>query len=249
MTLAPSPPMPASLAEGDVHVWRIDLDAGAADHRLWAALSPDEVARAARFHFERDRARFVVARAALRRILEDYLGTGPAAIAFVYGSHGKPALARPWSESGVCFNLSHSQEVGLCAVTRDRRIGVDVERIRPLDDMQYLAGRVFSASERAALHRLPPSARLAGFFNAWTRKEAFIKALGEGLSHPLERFDVTLAPDVPARIERIDGDPRRAARWALCAVEVDDEHVGAVAVEAPPPALQLRRWPEDLGAG
>ena len=234
----------------EVHVWRIGLDAGC-DHRHWAMLSPDEVTRASRFRFERDRIRFVVAHAALRQILANYLGATPAQLTFVYGQHGKPALDYPWSRHGVRFNLSHSHGLGLCAVTRAYEIGVDVERIRPLDNLEDLARRVFSARELDALRRIPESGRVVGFFNAWTRKEAFIKALGEGFSHPLRGFDVSLEPDLPARLERVDGDPALAARWTLAAVEVDGDHAAAVVVEAPAPQLELvrRRWPQDLPRG
>ena len=226
-----------------MHVWRIALDRGDGDS-LRSGLSSDELARAARFHFERDRTRFSVARAALREILAHYLGASPAEIAFVYGDHGKPALAPP--DGDLRFNLSHSHDLALCAVARGREVGVDVERIRELDDLEELSRRVFSAREQAALRRLPEPNRLAGFFTAWARKEAFIKALGEGLSHPLERFDVSLEPDRPARLERIDGDAERAARWTLAAVEVEAGHTAALVVEAPDLRLVARRWPEDL---
>jgi len=199
-------PVAEVIGDDEVHVWRIALDRGDGDS-LRARLSSDELARAARFHFERDRTRFLVARAALREILAHYLGASPAEIAFVYGDHGKPALAPPHGD--LRFNLSHSHGLALCAVTRGREVGVDVERIRELDDLEDLARSVFSARELAALHRLPEPGLLAGFFTGWTRKEAFIKALGEGLSHPLKRFDVSLEPGRPARLERIDGNAAR----------------------------------------
>jgi len=131
-------------------------------------------------------------------------------------------------------------------VTWGREVGVDVERVRPLDDLETLAERVFSRRERETLQRLTGPQRLNGFFNAWTRKEAFIKALGEGLSHPLDRFDVSLAPTAPPRLERIDGDPMRAARWWLSAVAVDAVHAAALVVEGRDVTLLGRRWPQDL---
>jgi 4'-phosphopantetheinyl transferase len=233
----------AVIAEGEVHLWRIALDRQDA-HDLRRVLAPDELARADRFVFERDRRRFVVARAALRYTLADYLGVSPEAVGFEYGAHGKPALAASWPD--VRFNLSHSDELALCAVTRGREIGVDVEHTHPLQDLEGLAERVFSRRERARLSALRGGDKLTGFFNAWTRKEAFIKALGEGLSHPLDRFDVSLAPRAPARLERIDGDAARAARWSLAAAEVDAGYTAAVVVDGGGFTLQARRWPEDL---
>jgi 4'-phosphopantetheinyl transferase len=235
-------PVAGALGEDEVHVWRIALDCGGGDS-LRSRLSSDELARAARFHFERDRTRFSVARAALREILAHYLGTGPAEIAFVYGDHGKPALA-PYGD--LHFNLSHSHDLALCAVTRGREVGVDVERIRELDDLEGIATATFSQRERETLAQLAGPERLAGFFNAWTRKEAFVKALGEGLSHPLDRFDVSLAPTARPRLERIDGDSTRAARWSLAAVVIDAAHAAAVVVEGRGLTLVARRWPEDL---
>ena len=186
----------------------------------------------------------MVAHATLRHILAGYLGVAPADLVFVTSGHGKPSL----TPSALRFNLSHSHGIGLCAVTLGREVGVDVEGIRPLDDLEDLAERVFSARERAALHSLAGTERVSGFFTAWARKEAFIKALGEGLSHPLDRFDVTLTPGAPARVERVDGDALAAARWSLFPVTIDPGYAAAVAVEARGLTLVQRRWPEDLAA-
>lgn len=236
-----------ALAADHVHVWHIALAQGHGEvRRLSALLSPDEAERAARFHFERDRRRFAVGRAALREILAEYAGVPAADLRFAYAAHGKPALTAPRSAAGLRFNLSHSDEVGLCAVSLRREIGIDVERIRPLDDLDQLADQLFSPRERAALGRLTGPARVAGFFNAWTRKEAFVKALGEGLSHPLERFDVSLAPDAPARLERIDGDAERASRWWLSAVDAGGEYTAAVVVRGGGAVLVRQQWPDDL---
>ena len=237
---------PTAIGEGEVHVWRIDLDQ-AGEHGLRTVLAPDELARAARFHFEHDRTRFVVARAALRHILADYVGMLPSDIAFVYGEHGKPALSPPRAD--IRFNLSHSHGIGLCAVTRGCEVGVDVERVRPLDDLENLAERLFSQREREALQRLAGPQKLNGFFNAWTRKEAFIKALGKGFSHPLDRFDVSLAPTARPRLERIDGDRARAARWSLRAVDIDAEYAAAVVVEGRVVKLVERHWPHLAATG
>jgi 4'-phosphopantetheinyl transferase len=232
-----------SLAADEVHVWRLDLD-DAVETAVRAVLSPDELARAARFHFERDRRRFVSARAALRHILGGYLGLPPARLAFVYSHHGKPSLPAPWSE--LRFNLSHSHRIGLCAVTAGHEVGVDVERLRPLEDVEGLAERVFSPRERAALRSLEGGEKLRGFFTGWARKEAFIKALGEGLSHPLDRFDVPLTLGTPTRLERIDGDSVAAERWSLLPVAIDGGYSAAVVIQACNVRLVQRRWPDDV---
>lgn len=217
-----------------VDVWATALDRAPADvAALHAGLDDAEAARASRFHFAHDARRFVVARAILRELLGAYLGVAPAAVRLVYGARDKPALAPPLDAAGVQFNVSHSGEIALYAVGRHRRIGVDVERVRPLDDLAGLAGRNFSRAECAALFALPPARRPAAFFACWTRKEAYVKALGEGLAHPLDAFTVAFADGAPARIVDIAGDADAAARWTLAAVDVGTGYAAAVAVEGP----------------
>lgn len=237
---------PLALAADTVHVWRLDLEPEAAARSgLWAVLDADEAARAAAFVFERDRDRFVAAHALLRQILGAYLGAPAADLGFVHGPHGKPALASPWSASDLRFNLSHSQAVGLCAVTRGHDLGVDVEGIRELDDLEALAERVCSARERAALDRLSGPARRSAFFHVWARKEAFVKALGEGLSYPIERVDVALAPTVPARLEGRARDARGEGHWWVLDVPVDTGYAAALVVGGRRVTLSVRRWPDD----
>jgi 4'-phosphopantetheinyl transferase len=168
----------------------LDADAGAAA----ALLSADERQRAARFVFERDRRRYAAARARLRQLLGERLGVAPESLQFVYSPHGKPALARRPGQRDLRFNLSHCGDVAAYAFAEGREVGVDVEAVRPLPGADEVAMRFFSHRERAAYLRLAASARPQGFFDCWTRKEAFVKALGHGLSHPLEAFDVSLTP-------------------------------------------------------
>jgi len=158
------------------------------------SLVPDERQRAERFRFERDRRRFIVAHGVLRDILGRYLKCSPAQVSFSYNQYGKPALAQESEAIGLRFNMSHSHEVALYALTRAREVGVDVELLREDFASLEIAERFFSRSEVALLNSLAPELRTDGFFNCWTRKEAYIKALGEGLSHPLDRFAVSLAP-------------------------------------------------------
>jgi 4'-phosphopantetheinyl transferase len=226
-----------------VDVWATALDRGpAAIERLRAALDEAERARAARFHFERDARRFVVARAVLRDVLSAYLGVPPTDVRFVYGARDKPALAPPLAASGLRFNVSHAGEIALYAVGLRRQIGVDVEQVRALDDLAALAERNFSRAERAALFALPPEQRPVAFFACWTRKEAYVKALGDGLAHPLDAFTVAFAPASPARIVDIAGDTRAASQWTLAALDVAPGHEAAVAIDAPVTVTMRGFW-------
>jgi 4'-phosphopantetheinyl transferase len=232
-----------ALGEDHVHVWRVDLGASPAQLRsLWGVLDGAEKARAERFHFARDRARFVAGRGTLRVILARYLDRDPAGIVLVYGSHGKPALAPSGDGARISFNLSHSGDLALLAVCLERRIGIDLEQIRPAVAGEDIARRVFSPRENAALDALPPEHRLAAFFHCWTRKEAFVKASGEGLALPLDHFDVSLAPGEPAVLLRTAPDPTEARRWSLVALDAGPGHAAALAVEMPPPRVQCRPW-------
>ncbi|MEZ4512088.1 MAG: 4'-phosphopantetheinyl transferase superfamily protein [Chloroflexota bacterium] len=203
------PPAELGLADDEVHVWRVGLERPF--DTFWPLLSAAEQARAERFHFARDRRRYTVGRGTVRTVLAKYLGVDPASLVLDVTKFGKPFLVN----HALHFNLSHSQEVGLLAVCRSSVVGVDVEEKRPLSDLHSLAAHVFSPVELQTLHALPPAQQPGGFFNAWTRKEAFIKAIGEGFSYPLKEFDVTLAPGDPAAIVQVQGSTEEAATWSL----------------------------------
>ena len=179
------------------------------------ALAPAERERAARFHFPRDRNRFIAGRGALRQILGRYLQTDPIKLQFTYGPHGKPALAQGAEESGLQFNLAHSGGLALLAVTRSGKIGVDLERVRALKDAEGLVTRFFCPREIAAFQGLPEDQKPAAFFNLWTRKEAWLKAIGEGIGHSLNRVEVSFLPGEPARLLTLPEGPHAAARWNL----------------------------------
>jgi 4'-phosphopantetheinyl transferase len=206
-------------------------------------LSEDEGARAARFYFQKDREHFIVARGLLRSILGRYLDSEPSTLRFSYSNYGKPALVGA-EEAALRFNLSHSGGLALLAVTRGREIGVDLERVRPdfVDDQ--IAERFFSPREVARLRALPPGVQLEAFFTCWTRKESYIKAHGEGLSLPLDGFDVTLTPGEPAALLSTRGDLREAALWSLRALHPWPGYVAALAVEGHDWQLKTWRWPE-----
>jgi len=232
----PAPPAKLDLGDSEVHVWRASLDASPdAQQQLEQLLSAEERARAVRFHFQKDRSHYMAGRGLLRRILARYLQTGPAELRFTLNAFGRPELSAPPGPPSLRFNLSHSRGLALFAVTRHRQIGIDLEFIRPDFATEDVAGRFFSPREVAALRELPVEARTEAFFNCWTRKEAFIKARGEGLSIPLDSFDVTLAPgDAPALL-RSQHDPQAASRWSIWALHPGPGYAAALAVEG-------KRW-------
>lgn len=231
-----SPPSSLTLQPGEVHVWRLVLDQPL-EHFL-AQLQPDEIARANRFYFERDHKRFVIARGFLRLLLGRYLAGDPARLVFSYGEYGKPSLE---SERVLRFNMSHSHEMALYALTEGREIGVDVERVRADFTSDDIARRFFSPFEVASLDALPIAERVDGFFRCWTRKEAYIKATGRGLSQGLDTFDVTLGPRETAALLRNDDGTHE--RWTMANVEVGPGYAGAVAVEGV--VSKIRYWNAD----
>jgi 4'-phosphopantetheinyl transferase len=201
------------LATDEIHIWCASLDQPVS--RFQRLLSMDEIMRAEQYHFEEDRKRFIICRGILRTILGYYLDVEPGRFQFCYGKNKKPALSDIFVKGEIRFNLSHSEGLALYAFTRDREIGVDIEHIRDIPEIEKIAERFFSERENAVIRVLPKSKKKEAFFNCWTRKEAFIKATGDGLSWPLDRFDVSLVPGEPARLQRIEGDSRAASQWYI----------------------------------
>ena len=221
-----------TLTDQQLHIWRTPLQLP--DSQLEACrrlLSAEEARQADRFYFERDRRRFIVARGTLRRLLGAYLQADPSHIELANGARGKPAVVHPQEGDKLEFNLSHTTDLAVYAFARGRQVGVDVEAHRPLDDLRQLAGTVFSPHELAVLDSLPPAQQVSAFYACWTRKEAFIKAIGEGLYFPLDHFDVTLAPSEPARLLRVQGDPAALNRWQMAAFDPGNGFSGAVVFE------------------
>jgi len=217
------------LTTDEIHIWFAYLDQPVS--LFQRLLSMDERRRSERFHFEEDRRRFIIRQGILRKILGRYLGVEPSRLQFCYGKNGKPALADTFGKEKVRFNSSHSEGLALYAFTHDREIGVDVEHIRDIPEMEQITERFFSARENAVFHTLPESKKKEAFFNCWTRKEAFIKATGDGLSLPLDRFDVSLVPGEPARLLGIDGDSKTASRWLLQDLKPAPDFAAAFAVK------------------
>ena len=231
------PPEHPRVRRGEVDVWLVSLDLP--HPGAWEILSTGERERADRFHFARDRRRFITARAHLRLLIGEYLAVPPASVRFVYSARGKPAVEP--GDARLEFNMAHSAEVALYAFTEGAAIGVDVERIREGPTEEGIAERFFSPREREDLAALPLSEQRAAFFRCWTRKEAFIKAIGEGLAFGLSQFSVSLLLGEPARLRETAHDPAEAAGWTLLALDPGEGYVGALAVRGPVAAARFYR--------
>ncbi|PYS89539.1 MAG: 4'-phosphopantetheinyl transferase [Acidobacteria bacterium] len=232
-----APPAALSLAEHEVHVWRAALDQPAATvQALLQTLTPDERGRAERFHFPTHREHFVVARGVLRNILSRYLKVEPGTLRFRYGQYGKPALRG----DELRFNVAHANGLALYAVTRRREVGLDLEYATEDCASTQLAERFFSRKEVEMLRALPPANYRAGFFNCWTRKEAYLKARGTGLSVELNQFDVSLAPGEPASLLSSRENAQEVARWSMRELAPGPRYAAALVVEGHD--WQLNRW-------
>lgn len=222
-----------------VDVWRVFLNVQPDSLRqMESALSADEIQRASRFHFDRDRERYIVAHASLRDILVRYLQCEPRDLKFSLNEYGKPFL----TEHNIQFNLSHSGDFALIAVTGGQKVGVDIEFVREDIELENIATRYFSPREVSELTALPLEQRTFGFFHCWTRKEAYIKAQGLGLSLPLENFDVSLSPNEPAILRATRPDAGEAARWSMHSLEVEPNYTGALAVEGNELEFRFLDW-------
>ncbi|HTJ75243.1 MAG TPA: 4'-phosphopantetheinyl transferase superfamily protein [Acidimicrobiales bacterium] len=230
-----------AIGRGVVGVWKIWIGGEPDLERARAVLSADELDRASSFVFDLHRNRYLARRVALRELLGRYLDRAPSDVCFSYSAYGKPELPG----ETLRFNVAHSEDLALIGLTEQDRLGVDVAHIRELPDMEGVARTVFSKHELDVFHTLPASSKTEGFFNCWTRKEAFVKAVGDGLSYPLDVFDVTLRPGEEARLLEVEGSRARAAGWSLFDVAPMDGWVGAAAVENAAAALHGAGW---LGA-
>jgi 4'-phosphopantetheinyl transferase len=221
----------------EIHIWTLPIQASSrVVATLERVLTTDETDRASRFHFSHLSEAFVIARGALRYLLGRYLNRNPAELRFTYGDRGKPTLAPP---PGIRFNLTHSGNLAVIALTTGLEIGVDVEQIRPLPDMQSIADRSFCPEEASEIMSLPQPERDHAFYRCWTRKEAYIKAIGDGLSAPLDDFRVTVQPNTPARFVHIEHDASAAQRWTLHDLQVAAGYAAALAYHDQPRSLSM----------
>lgn len=229
------------LAENEVQLWRVDLEAIRPEEMRWReVLSSDEKNRADRFHFAVDRQRFIAARAFLRNILAGLLSIRPAEVNFSYSKNDKPFLGPAHAHSGITFNVSHSSGIALYAFARGRAVGVDVEQIRRDLEVETIARRFFSEFEQSQLAAWPETEKFDAFFRCWTRKEAYIKAIGDGLSLPLGQFDVSLEPGETNVLLATRPDSSEAQRWMLREVPAGAGYSAALCASGQD--WKLTRW-------
>jgi len=220
-------PSSLSLEPVEMHLWRISLlQPELVKDCCLRVLAADELGRAARFRFPADRDRFVITHGAIRHILAAHLNLSPPKIRFQYGSHGKPEIAGAGNDLNLRFNLSHSADLALAAIVRESRIGVDVERVRTNASCMEIAEQYFSAGEIAKLKDIPADQQTEAFFDCWTRKEAYVKACGAGLSVPLNSFEVPF------------GSAGEAAPFELPAAKSDEIRLGTMYVLSPLPGYK-----------
>ena len=229
----------------DVDLWAVRLEASAKQFSECLSLLPaDEAARALRFHFDEHRHAFALSHAVLRALLASLTGTRPGLVALSYGPKGKPALQN--AAHGICFNMSHSGTLAMYAFTSGCELGIDVERLRPVPGMDDIAARFFCPEEMDDLRALSQPERPQGFFNCWTRKEAYIKAIGDGLSVPLDSFRVSLQPGAPAQILHLNRSSVAAQGWTLHDFIPAQDYTGALAYHDRARPL---RWHAIMAAG
>lgn len=225
-----SPPEKQRSGAQDIHVWAAGLDQPLEHISAFkVTLAPDEMERAARFHFERDRNRFIAGRGILREILGSYLETGPSQLCFEYSPRGKPRLKTIDERPHLHFNAAHSEDLILIAVTQLYPVGIDVERVRPISELENIATQYFSAGEAADLMALPKDEQVRSFYRLWTRKEACLKATGEGLSGSTRENEST-------------------AHWTLVELTPARDFVGAVAAPAGGLTVSCWKWPSRNGS-
>lgn len=227
-----APPARTVLSDKEMHIWRAFLDIpDRSVQEFKQSLSTDERARAERFRFDRDRNRFIAAHGILRRILACYMNVDPCEITFCREENGKPRLKTAAGETGIQFNLSHSEGLAIYVFTCDRRVGVDVECIRVVDEMEQIVEQFFSARERALFRVLPAGVKQEMFFNLWTRREAFLKAIGNGLSYPPDTFDALRGGEDSDHSSAMAGGAQAGPGWSVLDVRPASRFVGAVVVD------------------
>ena len=220
-----------ALVPATVHLWRAALDAAAPTQPLLDVLSADEVRRAEGYRFVHDRRRFIATRGRLRILLGGYLGIAPAQISLTYGPSGKPEVVTRCTGARLHFNVSRSDDVALFAFALDRRVGVDVERMRPGIAADPVVEHFFTPAEVAALRGLPVASQAQAVFNGWTRKEAYVKATGRGIGDGFGDFTVSLRPEEPVAFVAAAPGSEDVARWSLCALDPAPGYAAALVVE------------------
>ena len=227
----------------DVHVWLVSLDEHAPHlDELRQVLSAEERHRAAQFVREADRVRFAVGRGILRRLLGHYLDMPPKDVELRSTAFGKPEVAAVTGEPSIQFNLSHSGGQAAYAFARGRRVGIDLEAVRPLSDLDGMVRQVLTMQEQREFNRLPPTLRLPAFYQCWTRKEAVTKAMGEGLGRSFHSIQVGLLPGEEPEVKMVVGGPHAAVRWGVHAIPTESDYVAALVVEGDGCRPRYRWW-------
>ena len=233
-----------------VHLWLVPLDLSSVElDLLETTLSEIERERTVRFRFDTQRKRYIASHGWLRRILGGYLAIHPEALAYEHSARGKPSLACAGRMSGLEFNMAHSEHLALIAVGRHLRIGVDLEWVRPLEDAAELVARFFSKRESAAFQELPDHLKPSAFFNLWTRKEAWLKATGEGIAHLLDQVEVSFEPGKPAQLLTLPTHYSTAEKWSIYDIAVQPGFTAALAVNSTRVQPQLRSINDFKGVG
>ena len=241
----PAQPGELTLCESEIHVWCCSLSQPShIIESLTGTLADDEVKRAGRFHFQNGKLNFIVARGVLRTILARYLQSDPKDIRFRYGRNGKPSLAGE-AESRLCFNMSHSRNFALFAFAYDSKIGVDVEHISSDRTFQGIAERFFSKREVSVLNSLPENEQRAAFFDFWTCKEAYLKAIGTGLSFGLDKVEIDIVAGTDSVLASINGDADEAAAWTLQLLNVASGYAAALAIDRRGRDIKCWQWGRD----
>jgi 4'-phosphopantetheinyl transferase len=229
-----------ALGDDEVHVWRVSLDPpGSMVRDFRVHLSVQENARAEKFKFHNDREKYIVTHGVLRVILSLYADVAPEELKFAENRYGKPELVHP-TRSNLTFNLSHSHEMALIGITRGRQIGVDIEYVKNNFEWKEIIERFFSPREVQMINALPKDLQHRAFFTCWTRKEAYVKATGKGLSLSLSEFDVSPVPGAATLLL----SHKEASEWSMKEVDVAESYVATVAVEGHEPRIKYWHWPE-----
>lgn len=228
---------------GEAHVWRIPLDAASTQlPPIPDILAPGEMERANRFRFEKDRRRFAACRTALRLILGHYLGCPAPSIHFATTPRGKPFLDPATHTQRLCFNVSHSHELALCALMHNRPVGVDLEHHRTVVEMARIVERFFSPAERAWFQKTPASDQPGLFFRIWTRKEACLKAMGYGIDDHVEQLDVSPCPELPAHWVQDHDTSNTSVHWHITDLAAGQDYSAALAFQGSKPSIQCWLW-------
>jgi len=237
------PPSEPNLTSDIIHIWFAVLDQPVSEISGFVkTLSKDETIRAGRFHFQKDRNRFIARHGILRTILGCYLGVKASELQFYHGKAGKPATSEIFGKRAIHFNISHSDGVALFAFARKYEIGVDIERIRDISESEQIVEQFFSARDKFFYHALPQEKRRDAFFNCWARQEAFTKGIGQGLSWPLNKFDVMPVTGEWYSPQTVEGAPKGVSDWSIQSLNLDREYAGALAINRKNFTLRSFEW-------